>query len=96
MNQGQHMTCNENKLKIMSKGTKMEHTTKIGFILGPNVRLSDENAHIKEINRKMILDDGIDEIKKGIHLWKRHKIKGFVNSCHVITFKENRRNIDRA
>ena len=52
----------------MSKGTKMEHTTKIGFILGPNVRLSDENAHIKEINRKMRLDDGIDEIKKRIHL----------------------------
>ena len=48
----------------MSKGTKMEHTTKTGFILGPSVRLSDANVHIKEINRKMKLDDGIVEIKK--------------------------------
>ena len=37
--QGQHMTCNENKLKIMSKGTQMEHATKISFILGSNIRL---------------------------------------------------------
>ena len=31
LHQGQHKMCNENKLKTMSKGTKMEHTTKTGF-----------------------------------------------------------------
>ena len=52
LNQGQHKTCDENKLKIMSKGTKMEHATKTAFILCPNVGLSDANVCVKEINKK--------------------------------------------
>ena len=47
------MTHNEIKLKIVSKGTKMEHTTKTEFILGPNIRLLYTNACSKEINRKI-------------------------------------------
>ena len=51
--QGHHKMCDENNLKIVSKGTKMEHTTKKGFILGPNIRLLYTNACSKEINRKI-------------------------------------------
>ena len=86
--QGQHMKNNKNKLKIMSKGTKMEHTTKTGFILGPNVRLSNKNVCIKEMNKKMKLEEGIVEIKKNSFMKKMQdpRFYQFI-LCHPIQRK---------
>ena len=81
LHQGQHVTCNENKLQIISKGTSVEHTTKTGFVLGPNIWSSDTNACTKETNRKMKLDDGIVEIKKEFICEKDARSK--VLSIHV-------------
>ena len=44
--QGQHKMCDEDNLEIMSKVTKIKCTIKTGFILGPNIMLSGENACI--------------------------------------------------
>ena len=57
--EGQNTVCDEKKLKIKSKLTKMEYTNKIGFIIGPNLLLSNTNMCDDEINKKIKLEEGI-------------------------------------
>ena len=64
LNEGQNAMCDEKKLKIKYKLTKMEHTNKTGFIVGPNLLLSNTNTHDNETDKTMKLEEGVIEIKK--------------------------------
>ena len=75
--------CDENNLKMVSKGIKMEHTTKTGFILGLNTRLSDTNACIKERNKKMKFEEGIVETNNKFTHEKEARSK--LLSIHVVS-----------
>ena len=43
----------EQKNRMSSKETGMEHFKRLGFIIGPNVQLAAPGTHVKEINEKV-------------------------------------------
>ena len=58
--------CEKYSMRISTKNTDLEHTKRIGFIIGPNIQMAAPEAHVNQINAEANLDDKVIEIKKKV------------------------------
>jgi len=56
----------KNNIKITAKETDLVHVKRLGYILGPNVRLASPAHYVQDINKTAGLNHGIIEIKKQV------------------------------
>ena len=64
--QNQKDLCDKLSMKVSSKNTDMFYVQRIGFLTGPNVKLSSPMNYVQEINYKAEIDRGCVEIKKKV------------------------------
>ena len=58
--------CKENNLSVITKTTRLEHTRKVGFIIGVHLKIASVPWYKNQIEKQLDILDGLIEIKKEI------------------------------
>ena len=56
--------CDKNQIKLSSKNTILEYTSRIGFLSDTYVKLASLKYYIKDLNQKLQIKEGKIDIKK--------------------------------
>ena len=56
--------CNKYNIRVSSKNTIMEYTTKIGFLTGPYVKIAAPKYYITDLKRKLDITNNLIDVKK--------------------------------
>ena len=74
----QRKMCNDKKMKLMAKRTDMEHVKRIGFIVGPCLKIATPKTYEGKIYKESQLEKGMIEIKKKITVEQNLKSRVFM------------------
>ena len=83
--------CQKNNIKITAKETDLVHVKRLGYILGPNVRLASPAHYVQDINKTAGLNHGIIEIKKQVTFERDVKSKVMM----IYAIEEEAKEIDK-
>ena len=78
LHSNQRKTCNDKKMKLMAKRTDMEHVKRIGFIVGPCLKIATPKTYEEKIYKESQLEKGMIEIKKKITVEQNLKSRVFM------------------
>ena len=56
--------CKEYKIGINTKNTSMEHTRKIGFLTGVQLKIVSATWYGEQLKEQLDFEDGVFEVKK--------------------------------
>ena len=73
--QYQKQLCDSKWLKLETKKTILEHTRKLGYIVGPHVKLASSENYTNQIESTIKINEGLIEIKKQTTFERKERSK---------------------